>query len=392
MFLAGHGADRGADQFFYVILAWAAAHSGSALSFGLIMTVGTLSRAVVTVFGGAVADRAGVVEAAIWSLAARVVLMLAFGWVLTASPLSSWALTGVALAFGFADGVHLPAMESAGTLVVDREHLRSFQGVLSWINKTATAAATPIAAVLIGWQGASAAAVTGAAVLGLALVSVVALHRRGLRSPARVDGQLLEMVRAGFSYALGRPQLATLLALFAIVNGLTLAPLVTGVALTGRDNNWSAGQYGLGYVGFFVGSLIGAGFIAVGRRYVAHGLRWSLMFVLGGCVGLAGMAVAGAPLIVCGFAALMGAFFGAGAALMMGDIKTETPPEYMGRVMSMVTMSIAGLQPVGYALYGWLAGVTSVATAGVTTAVTLAVAAAIVFVSPVARRRQVAPA
>ena len=199
-------------------------------------------------------------------------------------------------------------------------------------------------------------------------------------------------MRAGFRYALGRPQLATLLALFAIVNGLTLAPLVTGVALTGSDNGWSAGQYGLAYVGFFVGSLIGAGFIAVGRRYVAHGLRWSLMFVLGGCIGLVGMAVAGSPLVVSGFAAVMGAFFGAGGALMMGDIKTETPDEYMGRVMSMVMMSIAGLQPVGYALYGWLAGMTSVATAGVTLAVVLAVAVAAVFVSPVARRREVAAA
>lgn len=59
-------------------------------------------------------------------------------------------------------------------------------------------------------------------------------------------------------------------------------------------------------------------------------------------------------MVAVGALVIAGLCFAAGAGLLMGRIKVATPPQMMGRMMSLVQVSVYSLIPAGMLIFGWI--------------------------------------
>lgn len=351
-YLVSYLLDRAVDGLFYVALAWLAAKSSGPLGAAAIIASGSVPRVVMLMLGGVVADRFGLSATARVTLTLRVVLLGIFALSSMSPAPNALTLALVAAAFGVIDALHMPAISGlSGLLVGDNDQVR-LQGAMTSIGNATEIVAAPAAALLLAWSAPSVGWL-GAILLAVAAIAVPRVERAPEDVPV-VKERLGAALRAVLAYVRHAPALRAMFLVFAAANVAATPAVGLGVPLLVTERAGGEASYGALVMAFAIGSVTGGLALARWGAHVRFPARWSLLLMVPGGLALGLLARVPVGLVAVGALVVAGVCFAAGAGLLMGRIKVATPPQMMGRMMSLVQVSVYSLIPAGMLIFGWM--------------------------------------
>lgn len=342
-------------------LSWAASDLGGAAA-GLVLTAVILPRVLLSLHGGAAADRTGpwkmmiVVDGIMFGVAALAAgLVFALG-----TPL--WLLLGTAVILGTADAFYRPASGSFPRFLTPGAGLLRATAARQALIQLTAAAGPAAGGVVVVWLtlGGSAAA---AAVGYLFMFVVLLFLRRTVPRPSPAAGasgssergrrSLLQEAGDGVKVAWNLPEIRALLGLAAAVAGLVLPLTTLLVPLLARSRNWDAAAAGT------VAGCYAAGMAVVVLVIAAGGRR-----AFARITPVAGLAICGAAMV--GLACVPSAWLGGGFAVAAGLgtgvfsakvaplMLTAVPQTHLARIQAAAVL--AQMLPLLLAnnLLGWL--------------------------------------
>ncbi|MFD0398983.1 MFS transporter [Kitasatospora sp. NPDC127121] len=352
--LAAYTASLVGDSVYFVALGWSAQKAGGPTEVGLVMAAGALPRALLMLGGGVLADRTDPRRVILGSDALRCLLILAVaaGISLTAPVL--WVLVAVALVFGAVDALFIPAVGALPPRITGPDQLARVTGLRSLSMRLGQIAGPPIGGLAMGLGGAAAAFATAGLLFALSLpllltVRIRPLGTRGEDAPqpgsARTD--LLD----GLRYIRRHRLIGPLVAAGAVCElGLT-GTLNVGMVLLNAERGWGPSGYGWIVGSFGAGAAVSAALLAVVGWLPRAGLVLAATLLVG-CTGAAAMALVPTLWTAAVLAAVVGLSLGVSGALDNALIQAAADPAYLGRVTSVVMLTMVGLAPLCYPLVG----------------------------------------
>lgn len=130
-----------------------------------------------------------------------------------------------------------------------------------------------------------------------------------------------------------------------------------GVVVHSRELDWNGAAVGILFGAFSLGATLGA--LSLNWWHPQRPISSGYLTCAVGGAGL--LAFAQAPTLATAAAALSlsGLGFGPSGGLLLGSVQRECPPRYLGRVMSLLTLTSVGATPLGLLLFGALVSGTS---------------------------------
>ncbi|MER7702468.1 MFS transporter [Kitasatospora sp. NPDC097605] len=382
-FLGGYTASMVGDQMWVPILGWTAGQYGQPVVAGLLLSVGTVPRALLMLLGGTLVDRYGIQRLAAVTQAGRILTMLALAAMGVIGLVAhNWiVLLVVALVFGAIDAVNIPALEAAPALIAEPDQLPRLAGLLQTVARLASVVGAPLSGLLIAVGGVSVGA------MGCALLFAVALAvllRAGLPGRRTGTSGALGTGTGGLRYIASNPVLRTLIVAIACLNFAIMSSFNVGITLLVKDHGWSATEFGLFEGSFGAGAMVGAGIVVVARlarRPALVALGWVAVQI----PLLVALGFIGSALWISVASGLVGLTLGPASALLVGLVQVTTDRDYIGRVMSVVGFASIGLTPVSYLLFSLVADLAGLGTAFVASGTLELLVLVMLAASPVLR-------
>ncbi|HEX5597240.1 MAG TPA: MFS transporter [Micromonosporaceae bacterium] len=333
--------------------------SGSAASMGFTVLLQTLPALVLSLWGGALADR----------LPARpllIVTQLTHGALAAALATIAWTDVGglplvyaISLLGGAVSAIEGPVMGRWCSTLVDRETLGNALALGSLINSTARILGMSAGAVLVAAVGPAMLFAVNAVSFVAVVPALLAVRLRDLHipqaEPARSEpGTALDAIRVGFAYLRRQPVILTVLALAVVLGSFGRNYQVTMAAMS--DGPLQAGASGYGFLStvFAIGTVVGA--LVAGRQrslgyrtLVAAGLIASLLQITAGL----------AP-STWTFAAVILPIAAAAVVIdttVSTRVQLDTDGAMRGRVLAALGVTSAISGAIGAPLLGWLSEV-----------------------------------
>lgn len=367
-----------ADQMFLIALTLLVLRvAGPGAQLGSVLAVASIPGAVFMLVGGWVSDRFPPAAVLVFSNAGRAVLMAVLAGVVLSDAAELWHLYALAGTLGLLDAFHYPAALSVVPSVVEEKKLVSANALVQGAEQVsglvgpALAAAT-VASFGLGFTFAAfalmflatsvvsfsvargvkkrrtaggAAWATGGGGLGTGRTSSEGTPSVGL------GGGIVEGVR----YAWGDPLIRTMLLVLAAINLAVIGPAVVGGVVLAEARLGGAGSLGLLFSAFGGGSLVGllaAGAAGTPRR------RGATMLGATALIGVSLGSLGFVPNLLFASAAvgIMGIGSGYLGVVLISWLQERVEPALRGRVMSLVMFCVVALDPVSYALAGFLVG------------------------------------
>jgi MFS family permease len=320
-----------------------------ALAIAGALVATTLPAALLSLVGGAVADRVERrrILARTYAVAATVsVAYVALCW---AEVRAIWPVFPLAATVGAAAAFTNPARASLLPQLVTRAQLQN--GVI--LGTMGFMAALQFAGPSVAGLTVDAAGLASAFALEVALLASGAAVFAGLRTgpPTPTGRRVLEDLREGVRYAARHPALRALLLLALVPGVFFVGPFAVTIALVVPDvlhapDKWVGLLWGCFGAGIFTGSLL-----LTWRPLPRRGLAVCISNAVGGATLVAyglseSLALSAALLFV----------WGLGASIFMNYVVTliqeRAEPAMMGRVMSMYSLAFFLSMPAGYAQAG----------------------------------------
>jgi MFS family permease len=362
VYLAGRTVSLVGDGVWLIALAWAAAAAGGPSTTSLVLASGTVPRAALMLFGGAVVDRFGARWVMLRSDTARIALMAAAAVVAASAEPGVPVLVALAVTFGLVDALYDPAAGTVPPQLLRPDALPRGQALAQLCSRGADMVGAPLGAALVAGGGLALACAVDAVTFGAVLAAVLAVRLPSVVRASQAAGartSLWRDVRAGLHYTAGHEVVRPLLLLVAALNGLGGPVTGLGVLLRVRAEGWGIGGLAAFEVAFSAAAVAGAlGVARKGsvRRPGVTGTWWAVLQAVG--IAAVGLAPTLSALVAAG--AVVGLTAGPASAYLLGQIQTMVERHYLGRVMSLVSFSAVGLAPVSFALFGALAEVVPV--------------------------------
>jgi len=353
------------DQFHLIALPWLVlALTGDPLQLGLVMALAGIPRALVMLFGGAIADRVSprmlmiVSDILRFGIAAGIALAVATGTV------QLWMIYALAIGFGFISGFFLPAAEATLPRVVGERQLAGGNSLMMIADQAAQfvgpALAGSIIALLSSGVAQTPAGMTGIAfafgvdaasfafgVITLALMRPVA----GFGS----DRHPLRDIADGLSFVWNHATIRTLMIVIGLANLMLTGPVFVGLpVLAAQRLPEGAAAFGALLSGYAAGNLIGMA-AAGSWRPNSRQLGWfgfaifPFFAAIYAAIGFATNTWVAAALLVLG-----GIANGILSINVITMLQQLTPKPFLGRVMSVLMLSMYGLGPISQMLAGWV--------------------------------------
>lgn len=372
-YLLGLTADLVGDQVWFIALAWAATRATDPGTAGVIVAVGTIPRMVALLPAGVIVDRFGALRIAQTAQAVRIVTMLTAVVVALLQPASVPLLMTLAIVFGFADALRLPADGALPPTLLATEELTQGQGLISTVDRVATVIAGPAAGAALAAGGLATAMAVNAALFTGALIAFATL-RTHTTVNRRHHPEGTSGVIAGLRYVCRQRHILLILTIVSAINLFLAGPLELGIVLHVEQHGWSAAALVVIFGAFGAAAALGALSLTMyrpRRRPVVAGfacaaLSGAAFTSLGYTSTMAASAAA---------AAVAGVTIAPAGALLLGTVQATTAPEFLGRVMSLVSFASFGLSPIGLVGFGYLAHAIGLPLAFLITGTTVAVLA-----------------
>ncbi|GAA4965922.1 MFS transporter [Streptomyces heliomycini] len=342
------------DSVYFVALAWSAQKAAGPTEVGLVMAAGAVPRALLMLGGGVVADRFDPRRVILGSDTLRCLLILAVaaGVALTAPAL--WILVAVALVFGAVDALFVPAVGALPPRITTPDQLARVTGMRSLSMRLSQIAGPPIGGLAMGLGGPAAAFTVAGLLIALSLPLLLTTRIRPLGTsdakrpePGTARRDLLD----GLRYIRRHRLIGPLVAVGAVCELGLVSTLNVGLVLLNAERGWGPSGYGWIIGGFGSGAAAGAALLAVAGRLPRAGLVMAGTLLMA-CVGAASIALAPTLWLAVVLAVAVGLCAGVFGSLDSTLIQTAADPAYLGRVTSVVMLTMVGLAPLGYPLVG----------------------------------------
>lgn len=361
-FLSGHFVSLVGDYLYFVALPWAAIQQGSSGAVvGVLLATAATPRVLLMLGGGVVVDRIGSRLVMLSSDLLRSVVMVGAALMVFAGLGGVAGLFVVAALFGLVDAFFHPALGALVPDLVPRDALPAANGLRTLALRTAQFIGPPLGGFVLAAGGVGWVFLVNAITFA---VSFVALRSVPVRGPARREPAAPDTanrargtgfwseLKGGIGYAVGNRVIAVLLVVTALVNVGFAGPANVGLPLLAVHEGWGAGGIGLLFGGLGAGAALAAAMLGFGLiPWASKGLL--LLSATAGqvlCTGLTpfvnGLPSAVALQVGLGFASTL-----AGTS-MLTLIQALTSREMLGRVTSLMYLSMMGLTPVAYAVCG----------------------------------------
>lgn len=362
-------------------LVLALTHSGIAL--GVVTALQFLPILLLSVWGGALADRYRKRVMLMITQSAMGVLAAVLGMLTVTGMVTVWQIYLFALALGAVAALDTPARQSFVVEMVGPDQLQNAVSLNSANFNLGRIVGPAVAGVMIGLFSSEVAGsgwvfLVNAVSYAAVVAGLAAIRPRELLAAKRVQrsrGQQIE----GFRYLRTRPDLVAVLATVLMFGTFGLNFPVLLPLFTTRVFHSGASAYGMLSAIMAVGSLTGA--LLAARRGTSR-----IRTVLGGALAFGALEAVSTMMPDFATFAVMLLFTGIAALTVATTansvIQTTVVPELRGRVMGVYLLVFMGGTPIGSPLVGWMAGLVGVrwtlAFCGVATALS-AISAAYVL-------------
>ncbi|MEU2610877.1 MFS transporter [Micromonospora sp. NPDC007271] len=330
------------------------AETRSATSMGLTVLLQALPSLVLSVWGGALADRLPAKPLLIAAQAAHALLAAGLALVALTGAGGLPAIYAISLATGAVSAIEGPVMGRWCSTLVDRESLGNALALGSLTNSAGRILGMSVGAVVVAVVGPALLFAINAASF-VAVVAALFAVREGERhtsaeavDPAPAD----RSIRAGFRYLLRQPVVLVALALSFVLGSLGRNYQVTMAAMSDGPLRGGASGYGFLSTVFAVGTVLGA-LVAARRRELGYrvllvaGLLASVLQIVAG-LAPGTLSFAAVILPVAAAAVIIDTTVGTRAQL-------DTDYAMRGRVLSALAVTGSVSAAVGAPLLGWLA-------------------------------------
>ena len=273
-----------------------------------------------------------------------------------------WMIYGLAIAFGAVSGFFLPAAEATLPRVVERDDLEAGNSLLIIATQGAQfvgpALAGTIIALLSGagsdartLEGITVAFAIDAATFAISAVSLLLMRPiTGFGS----DKHPMRDVADGLRYFAGNATIRTMVVIIGLANFLLPGPMLVGVpVLASQRSPEGAAAFGVILSAYAFGNLGGMG-IAGGtdgpmRRLLAGSAPRSSAL---SAVVYAALGMVTSTWMAVGLMVVAGVANGYLAIIVISSPQRMAPSDMVGRVMSLLMLSMYGLGPISQAISG----------------------------------------
>jgi len=355
--LAAVGVSWFGDYAWNVALAWTAARTLSPAMAGVVLGAEMLPQALLVLLGGVLADRydprrllvAGEVGQAV------VLLVGAAGWAsgIHGAPI----LLAVAVAFGIASGLTMPAGTTLIRQVVAGNDLGTVQGWNQISSRAMRLLGAPAGGILVAWGGLVVVMLVDAATFLVIAAVLLLVVRPRFRLPRAVHERWRDTFTDGMRY-LRSHETAKLFVVGLTALNVFVTPVTgLGVALRVSGSDWGAHWLGIADASLAAGAIVGS---VVAIRWqptygAAAGFRVLIVQGLAiACVGLGWKPTLVVSMAVLGFTA------GAASVWLSAAFVRAIDPSHLGRVSSLGDMT---LMPLSVPALGAVVHATDVLTA-----------------------------
>ncbi|MDI1465537.1 MFS transporter [Catellatospora sp. KI3] len=352
-YVAGQAVSVLGDQVWYVALSYTAVQLADPATAGAVLAVSSVPRLLLLLFGGAIVDRYSPRRLMIGSDLARGAIALVTAAVALAQP-SVALLVVVALAFGVADALFLPAAATMPPRLLAPAQLTSGLALSGLAARLALTLGAPLGGLLLPLGGLPLACLVNAVTFAISVLALWSV-RPAPAPAATVRTPLGASIREGLRYLAGHRVLRGTLGVSLLVNIGFVGPMNVGLALVAADRGWGAGGIGAMLAGFGAGAALGS--LAMLRVRPKRSL--GPVLALGAAVqGVAVFAVALAPAQVWAVAAtaVVGLTSGPLGVLLSALVQGHTADTHRGRIASVNTLASLGVTPLAIAAVGAAAG------------------------------------
>jgi len=302
--------------------------------------------------------------------ALRFVLTTALAAAILTGTAQLWMVYVLAAAFGLVSGFFMPAAEATVPRLLDAENLEAGNAAIMGAAQLASFIGPVAAGLLIAAFGAGAQAAgdtqQAASLVGIGvafsvdavsfLASAAALLAMN-RIPAACSessSHPLAGIAEGVRYALGSAHLRAMIVIVACANFLIAGPLLVGLPVLAQSRfAGGAAAFGIIMAAFGVGSL--AGMLAAGAlpRPSDHAFGWLAVALIGSfAVALSAIGFVSATWIAAALMFATGVGDGYIGVIAMTALQRMTAEQFLGRVMSLISLAVVGLVPISQALSG----------------------------------------
>ncbi|WLQ37196.1 MFS transporter [Streptomyces castrisilvae] len=387
-FATGQAAVQCGSFALLIAMNWTAVQLGGRGAVTLVILASTLPRALMLLFGGALADSLGPRAVLLRATATRLVV-LAVGVLVTASADSLWPLVAVAVVEGSLLGLTGPASGILLTRLAPQEHLGRANSLFSMVMRLAPIAGSPLGAWLVVAGGLSDVMIVSAA--GCAVWLVCAFHvTHGMGRPERRSGAGTSLFRRsgdGLLLLGAHPKLRWMFIACFCMDFAFLWPAEVALPLRASGEGWGIGSVAAALTAFSAGALASA---ALGAA-LAHRIPVSVKLLVTGtglAVGMGCMALVPTPGILAVTACVVGLFSGFNGPALVTAYQQAVPEGRLGAAMSTFSLSSIGAAPLSLAVFSSVSaalGVTGTWLLCAAIALFSPVAAALALRSPVTR-------
>lgn len=356
--LAAYTASLAGDSVYFVALGWSAQKVAGPTEVGLVMAAAALPRALLMLGGGVLADRFDPRRVLLGSDALRCLLILSVAAAVALTAPALWLLVAVALVFGAVDALFVPAIGALPPRITSADQLARVTGMRSLSMRLGQIAGPPIGGLAMGLGGAAAAFTVAGLLFALSLPLLLTLRIRPLaeRGEDRPEpGTAWKDLLDGLRYISRHRLIGPLVITGAVCELGLIGTLNVGMVLLNAERGWGPTGYGWIVGGFGAGAAAGAALLAIAGWLPRAGLLLAGTLLMA-CTGAATIALVPALWTAVVLAVVIGLSAGVFGSLDSALIQASADPAHLGRVTSVVMLTMVGLAPLGYPLVGAAVG------------------------------------
>lgn len=358
----------------------------SGLVLALAAVFGFLPQAIVSIFAGVWADRVNrkVMILVSDSVIALATLILAIFMLSGVEDL--WLIFLVMAVRSIGAGVQMPAISALVPQIVPTDKLLTVNGINSSISSSLQLLAPVAAAAVYSTMSLSAILFIDVvtAVIGLSLLATIAVPTLA-RAASDEKPSYFADLKEGITYIFGNQLVRWVMAIFALVFLLIVAPSNLSPLMIARTFGGEVWMLTVLELSFGVGMLIGGALVAIFAKKIDRiGLIIGSSILFG--VLAVGMGFTTNLIVFFALFFVVGIAVPAFSTSAMTLLQETVDPERQGRVFGFVGIVMAVAMPLGMAVLGPLADVVSVESLLVVTGLATVVIAVVAVLLPAGKR------
>lgn len=351
-YLGGQSVSQMGNQVWSVTLAWSAVHLASPGVAGVMLTLSSLPRLFLMLFGGVLADRYSIRRLMIGSDILRTLIALGAAGIALLHP-GLVLLAVLALTFGVVDSVFLPSAGAMQPRLLKPEQYSGAAIISNTVARVALSIGAPLGGVLVAFGGVPLALAVDAGTFAVSVITLATVRPRPLaaQDATKPKDPYWADFRAGIVFLVRHPLLFPLTLAILVTNAGIVGPMNIGMAELSTIRGWGAAGIGLLLTGFGLGAATGS-LLMIRLRIRRHAGTWLAIFGTVQAAAVFSTALEHDLAFAVVGTALAGLCSGPMAVIGSVLSQANTPDEFRGRVSSVTTLIVLGLIPVASAATG----------------------------------------